>query len=65
MKRLLFALALCCLPTLAFAEDITIQNLVRAESDTMFRMGMKENNISIGKISHIRQVTSANAPQPL
>jgi hypothetical protein len=43
-----------------FAEDITIQNLIRAESDTMFRMTMKESHISIGKIAHTREVTSAN-----
>ncbi len=48
-----------------FAEDITIQNLVRAESDTMFRMGMKENNIGIGEIAHHREVVSAKAPQPI
>jgi hypothetical protein len=39
MKKLLLTALL--LPTLALAEDITIQNLVRAESDTMFRMTMK------------------------
>jgi hypothetical protein len=47
------------------AEDITINNLVRAESDTMFRMGMKENNVGIGEIAHHREVASANAPQPV
>ncbi|MCB1229725.1 MAG: DUF1214 domain-containing protein [Verrucomicrobiae bacterium] len=51
------------LPTLAFAEDITIQNLVRAESDTMFRLTMKERNIGIGEMFHEREVASANAPQ--
>ena len=61
MKKLLLTALL--LPTLAFAEDITIQNLVRAESDTMFRLTMKERNIGIGEIFHEREVASANAPQ--
>ena len=63
MKKLLLSALL--LPALAVAEDITLQNLVRAESDTMFRMGMKENNIGIGEIAHHREVASANAPQPI
>jgi len=61
MKKLFLTALL--LPVLAFAEDITIQNLVRAESDTMFRLTMKERNIGIGEIFHDRKVTSANAPQ--
>ena len=40
------ALALLA-PVAASSEEVTIQNLVRAESDTMFRMGMKENNLGI------------------
>jgi len=63
MRTLLLTALL--LPALAFAEDITIDNLVRAESDTMFRMGMKENNVGIGEIAHHREVASANAPQPV
>lgn len=63
MKKLLLTALL--LPALAFAEDITIQNLVRAESDTMFRMGMKENKIGIGELAHYRKVASANEPQPV
>jgi hypothetical protein len=61
MKKLL--LTALFLPALAFAEDITIQNLVRAESDTMFRLSMKERNIGIGEIFHEREITSAHAPQ--
>jgi len=53
------------LPTLAFAEDITIQNLMRAESDTMFRLGMKTYGVGVGEIAHVREVASANAPQPV
>ena len=63
MRTLLLTALL--LPVLAMAEDITIDNLVRAESDTMFRMGMKENNVGIGEIAHHREVASANAPQPV
>ena len=63
MKKLLLATLL--LPALAVAEDITIQNLVRAESDTMFRLIMKDNDSGIGEIFHEREVTSANAPQPV
>ena len=63
MKRLL--LISICLPTLAFAEDITIQNLMRAESDTMFRLTMQTNHIDVGEIAHVREVASANAPQPV
>jgi hypothetical protein len=50
MKKLLLTALL--LPTLVFAEDITIQNLVRAESDTMFRMTMMERKIGIGEMFH-------------
>ena len=63
MKKLLLTALL--LPSLCFAEDITIYNLVRAESDTMFRMIMKDNGIDIGELFHEREVTSANAPQPV
>lgn len=63
MKKLLLTALL--LPAIAFAEGITIQNLVRAESDTMFRMGMKAYNIGIGELGHVREVASANAPQPV
>lgn len=61
MKKLLLTALL--LPALAFAEGITIHNLVRAESDTMFRLTMKERNIGIGEIFHEREVTSADKPQ--
>ena len=61
-KYLLIALFL---PSLAFAEDITIHNLMRAESDTMFRLGMQQYDIGIGEIAHVRKVASANEPQPV
>lgn len=65
MKSLI-TLALCAATaTLAQAEDITIQNLMRAESDTMFRLTMQTNGTAVGEIAHERQVVSADAPQPI
>ena len=64
MIRSLLVLALCA-PTLASAEDITIQNLMRAESDTMFRLTMQTSGMGIGEIAHERQVVSADGPQPI
>ena len=64
MRRLLLALALCA-PAPALAEDITIQNLMRAESDTMFRATMQSSGMGIGEIAHERQVVSADGPQPI
>mgnify|MGYP001822124521 FL=1 len=64
MIRPLLVLALCA-PTLAFAEDITIQNLMRAESDTMFRLTMQTSGMGIGEIAHEREVVSADGPQPI
>ena len=59
----IIALAMVLSGGAVFAEDITIQNLVRAESDTMFRLTMKQRNIGIGEMFHDREVTSANKPQ--
>jgi len=39
MKRLL-TIALILAPTFALAEDVTIKNLVRAETDTMIRANL-------------------------
>jgi hypothetical protein len=64
MRRLLLALALFA-PAPALAEDITIQNLMRAESDTMFRVTMQTNGTTVGEIAHERQVASADEPQPI
>lgn len=64
MRRLLLALALCA-PVPALAEDITIQNLMRAESDTMFRVGMQTYGVGVGEIAHDREVVSADGPQPV
>ena len=64
MRHLLLALALCAAAP-ALAENITIQNLMRAESDTMFRMTMQTSGKGIGEIAHERQVVSADGPQPI
>lgn len=64
MRYLLLALAFCA-PAPALAEDITIQNLMRAESDTMFRMTMQTNGTGVGEIAHEREVASADGPQPI
>jgi hypothetical protein len=61
MKKLL-ALALC-LPTLAFAEDITLENLLRAETDHMIRQNIEAYGLEVGKIVHQREtVDLANQP---
>ncbi|MBW0159451.1 DUF1214 domain-containing protein [Sedimentimonas flavescens] len=64
MRHLLLAIALCA-PASVLAEDITIQNLMRAESDTMFRLSMQNNGTGVGEIAHEREVTSADKPQPI
>lgn len=64
MRYLLLALALCASAP-AFAEDITIHNLMRAETDTMFRLTMKKNGTGVGELAHEREVTSADKPQPV
>jgi len=64
MRRLLIALALCA-PAPVLAEDITIQNLMRAESDTMFRATMQTSGIGVGEIDHEREVAAADKPQPI
>jgi hypothetical protein len=64
MQHLLFATALCA-PAPVLAEDVTIRNLMRAESDTMFRLTMQTNGTTVGEIARERQVTSADAPQPI
>jgi hypothetical protein len=62
--RLLLIVALCA-PTLAFAEEVTIQNLVRAESDHMFRATLAGYGIGVGELVHERAPVSAEGPQPI
>ena len=61
MKKLL-ALALCA-PALAAAEDITLDNLVRAETDHMIRQNIEAFGLKVGQIVHQREtVDLANQP---
>jgi hypothetical protein len=64
MKRL-FAIVLIVAPTFALAEDVTIKNLVRAESDTMIRANLSAYDIGVGEIIHEREPVSAAKPQPI
>ena len=58
MKRLLMIALVFFAPTLALAKDVTIENLVRAESDHMIRQNMAAFGIEIGKLSHVREPTT-------
>lgn len=61
MRKLLLASALI-LPTLALAEemaDVTIQNLVRAETDHMIRVAMESTGVEFGDILHLREPVTA------
>ena len=51
--RLLLTLALC-LPTLVFAEDVTVETFVRAESDFNIRANMKAFGYDLGELHHLR-----------
>ena len=64
MRNLLLTLALCA-PILAAAEEVTLQNLVRAESDTMFRATMAGYGIGLGELAHERKPVSATGAQPI
>ena len=63
LKRLL--VVACLLPSAALAEDVTMQNLVRAESDTMIRANLANQGVEVGELSHERTPTSASEPQPI
>ena len=61
MKHLL-ALAFCA-PTLVFAEDITPENLLRAETGHMIRQNIEAFDLQVGRIVHQRDtVDLANQP---
>jgi hypothetical protein len=55
-KRLL-AVALL-FPTLAYAEEVNVDNFVRAESDTMIRASMKAHSFGVGELLHLREPTT-------
>lgn len=46
------------MPATAFAEAVTVENFVRAESDTMLRQNMQAFGIGVGEIHHIREPTT-------
>lgn len=62
--RNLLAMALLA-PSLAFAQEVTVENLVRAESDTMIRANLSRYDIEVGDIIHERSLVSASEPQPI
>jgi hypothetical protein len=42
----------------ALAEDVNLQNFVRAETDHMIRVNMKKGGLTVGKVTHSRQPTT-------
>jgi len=56
MKHLLIIALL--VPALAFAEDVRVDNIVRAESDQMIRANMAAFGVGFGKFSHVREPTT-------
>jgi len=46
---------LLCSSTAAFAEEVTLENLVRAESDTMIRLNLETFGIEVGELTHLRE----------
>ena len=62
MMRTLLVLVLC-VPTLAFAREVTLDNLVRAETDHMIRQNIEAYGLELGQIVHQREtVDLANQP---
>ena len=63
MKMLATALMIVALVAPAMAEDVTVENFVRAESDHMIRANMKAFGVEIGKLTHVREpITPDNQP---
>ncbi len=56
LKRLLAATILCS--TAAVAEEVNVENFVRAESDTMLRANMAAFDFGVGEVHHVRQPTT-------
>ena len=58
-----FLVTMLLIPATTFAEQVTVENFVRAESDTMFRASMQSAGIGVGILHHIRNPTTpANQP---
>ena len=58
MLRMMLLVAYCVVTGTAIAEDVTVDNFVRAESDTMIRANMQSFGGSVGEFIHIRQPTT-------
>ena len=61
--RILLALVLCAptlTPALALAEDITLDNLVRAETDHMIRQNIAAFGLEVGQIVHQRETVDVD-----
>lgn len=56
LKRLLLAVVM--LPAAAFAQEVTVDTFVRAESDTMLRANMESFGIDVGTLHHVREPTT-------
>lgn len=57
MFKKMIAIALL-MPSLAAAEDVNLDNLIRAETDHMFRTNMAANDFGVGELKHDRQPTT-------
>ncbi|MFD0978029.1 DUF1214 domain-containing protein [Tropicimonas aquimaris] len=57
MIRKLIAIGLL-VPSLAAAQDVNLDNLIRAESDHMFRSAMAANGMDVGELGHFREPTT-------
>ncbi len=64
MKKLLLITTLL-VPFQAQAEEITLENLVRAESDTMIRATLDGYGIGTGVFAHERDTVKADGFQPI
>ncbi|SDE71570.1 DUF1214 domain-containing protein [Ruegeria marina] len=45
------------MPSVAPAQDVTVENLIRAETDTMIRGSLAANGANVGELAHFRQPT--------
>lgn len=51
-------MAALLLPSVAIAQEVNVENFVRAESDTMFRANMTAVGVGVGEVHHNRQPTT-------
>ncbi|CUH46590.1 DUF1214 domain-containing protein [Ruegeria atlantica] len=57
MKYLVGTIALC-ISTAAYAEEVNVENFVRAETDTMFRATLATQGGDVGEVFHLREPTT-------